>query len=120
MAARTPENKLRGPVSRHSAYVLVLLAIYALVLLLSGCEINKPEVPIFTTTLAVPIGEKRIDIQDLVEDEDFLVVDGEAGLSFTITGDPDSLAIESDLSVDLEATQRENAHLKKLLKDKNG
>jgi len=69
--------------------------------LLGGCEINKPEMPTFDTALSVPLGVERIDIMEAVEDEDYLVVDGNGGLSFFIEGDPDTMDFDFDLSADV-------------------
>ena len=70
--------------------------------LLGGCEINKPEMPTFDTSLTVPLGVERVEILDLIEDEDFLVVGGDSSLGFFIDGDPDTMALDLDLAVEIQ------------------
>ena len=81
--------------------LFVLLLAPALLGLLGGCEINKPEMPTFDTSMTVPLGVERMDIAELVEDEDFLVVGEDSSLGFFIDSDPDTISLDVDLSVDL-------------------
>ncbi len=69
--------------------------------LLTGCEINEPAMPTFDTTLTIPLGVERVDILDAVEDEDYLFVDGDGGLSFTVDGEPDTMSFDFELSADI-------------------
>jgi hypothetical protein len=69
--------------------------------ILGGCEINKPEMPTFDTSLAIPLGVERIEVMDMVEDEEFLVVGGDSSLAFFIDGEPDTLAFDFQLSADI-------------------
>ena len=69
--------------------------------LVGGCEINKPEMPTYDTSVNIPLGVERIEIMDLVEDEEFLVVGGDSSLGFFIDGDPDTLAFDFELSADI-------------------
>jgi len=77
------------------------------VILLAGCEINEPKMPTFTTSFTVPIGEERFEIQELVEDEEYLAIAPDGGISFMIEGDPDTMALDFDLAADIEAKQIE-------------
>jgi hypothetical protein len=79
---------------------LAALLVIAAAALLGGCEINKPEMPTFDTRMIIPLGVERVEVLDLVEDEEFLVVGSDSSLSFFIDGDPDTLAFEFDLAVD--------------------
>nr|MEE4269959.1 hypothetical protein [Candidatus Krumholzibacteria bacterium] len=69
--------------------------------LVGGCEINKPEMPTYDTSVNIPLGVERIEIMDLVDDEEFLVVSGDSSLGFFIDGDPDTLAFDFELSADI-------------------
>ncbi len=81
--------------------LLGLLLSLALMSLLTGCEINKPEMPTFDTSMAVPLGVERMDIMELVEDEDFLVVGSDSSLGFFIDSDPDTIDLDMDLKADI-------------------
>jgi len=72
-------------------------------LLLGGCEVAEPKLPTFTTQLALPIGDDRLDVLDLVNDEDYLVALEDGSLGFTVSGDPDTIALDFDLGADLPA-----------------
>lgn len=82
---------------------LLLGAIALLGLGLLGCTIAEPELPTFTTHLAVPLGTERLDIIDLVEDEDYLVALADGTLGFSVDGDPDTVSLDIDLSADIPA-----------------
>lgn len=69
--------------------------------LLGGCEINKPEMPTFDTSLTIPLGVERVEVLEFVEDEEFLVVGSDSSLAFYIDGEPDTLAFDFDLSADI-------------------
>jgi hypothetical protein len=69
--------------------------------LLAGCEVAKPELPAFTTQLALPLGEERLDIADIVDDEDYLVALQNGQLGFRVTGDPDTVSLDFDLAADV-------------------
>lgn len=71
--------------------------------LFGGCEVAKPELPTFTTRLALPIGDERLDLMDLVDDVDYLVALEDGGLGFTVSGDADTVALDFDLGADLPA-----------------
>jgi len=91
---------------RRSSHRPGLLA-GALTLLLGlgllGCEIADPELPTFTTHLTVPLGTERLDIIDLVEDEDYLVALADGTLGFSVDGDPDTVSLDVDLAADIPA-----------------
>ncbi len=71
--------------------------------MLGGCEINKPEMPTFDTSLTIPLGVERIEILDAIEDEDFLIIGEDGGLSFFIEGDPDTMDFDFELSADIDS-----------------
>jgi len=82
---------------------LITAAFCVTLLALAGCEINKPEMPTFETAVSVPLGLETILIMDAIEDEDYLVVDGNGGLSFNIEGEPDTVSFDLDLAADFDA-----------------
>ncbi|MFO7608581.1 MAG: hypothetical protein R6X35_05200 [Candidatus Krumholzibacteriia bacterium] len=88
---------MRHHPSRTAAWLLPLPA------LLAACEIADPQLPTFTTRLALPIGDARLDVMELVEDQDYLVALPDGTLGFTVAGDPDTVALDFDLGVDLPA-----------------
>jgi len=69
-----------------------------------GCEIEKPEMPTFTTTLNIPLGEERIDLAEVIEDQEFLVVGDDSTLTFSVEGDPDTLGLDFEFEAEIEAT----------------
>jgi len=78
-------------------------AIVAVVLLtlMSGCDVNSPEMPSFDTTFVLPLGSERLEIIDAVDDEDYLVINGDGSLGFLIEGEADSLSFGVDLSTNI-------------------
>jgi len=74
-------------------------------LLMAGCEIAEPALPSFTTRLTVPLGLERLEIQDIVDDEDYLVALADGSLGFWISGDPDTVSLDLDLGADIDAQQ---------------
>ncbi len=102
MRTLTPKAKRRQTPRRALLHpALVILILLAAITLLGGCEINKPEMPTFDTSLTIPLGVERIDILDAVEDEDFLIIGDDGGLSFFIDGDPDTMDFDFELSADI-------------------
>lgn len=102
MKTRTPRTKGRripgfAPWRIWLAAALLLVASAAL----TGCEINKPEMPTFETSLTIPLGVERIEIMDAIEDEDFLTIADDGGLSFFIDGDPDTMSFDFELEADI-------------------
>ncbi len=90
-----PKDHTMTRTTHHRLLLLVVLTITA------GCEINSPEMPSFDTTFVVPLGSERITVMDAVDDEDFLAVADDGGLAFELTGDPDTLSLDFDLSADI-------------------
>jgi len=86
--------------TRISTWVVLLLSIGCLAML-GGCEINKPEMPTFDTSLAIPLGIERIEIMDAIDDDEFLQIMDDGGLAFSISGDPDTMAFDFDMSADI-------------------
>jgi hypothetical protein len=70
-------------------------------LVLTGCEIAEPELPSYQTHLAIPLGQDRLDIADVVEDEDYLVSLADGALGFHVDGDPDTVSLDFDLAADI-------------------
>ena len=78
-----------------------LTAIALAAVLMTGCEIAEPKLPVFTTQVAVPIGYERLDIADIVDDEEYLVVMPDHQLGFRVAGDPDTVSLDFDLTADV-------------------
>lgn len=87
-------------VSLAAASLLTLLLGGAV---LTGCDIAEPELPRFETSLALPIGEERLDVLDAVDDEAYLVSLEGGLLGFQVEGDPDTVALDFDLAADIPA-----------------
>jgi len=68
---------------------------------MSGCDVNSPEMPSFDTTFVLPLGSERLEIIDAVDDEDYLVINGDGSLGFLIEGEADSLSFGVDLSTNI-------------------
>lgn len=102
MKTSNPKAK-RRPLQRSNLLhpVLVAMILMATLTIFGGCEINKPEMPTFETSLTIPLGLERIDLLDVIEDEDFLVIGDDGGLSFFIDGDPDTMDFDFELSADI-------------------
>jgi hypothetical protein len=88
-------------ITRTLALAGILAAGLAAVVVLGGCEVAEPALPRFTTQLALPIGDDRLDVLELVEDEDYLVALEDGGLGFTVSGDPDTISLDFDLAAEL-------------------
>ncbi len=98
MKQPTPNLHHRGPAGRRTWRHLFLLAAG---LLLAGCEINEPAMPTFETTLTIPLGVERVELREAVEDEDYIDIENDGSLSFTVQGDPDTLGFDFELSADI-------------------
>ena len=72
-------------------------------LVLTGCEVAEPELPSYQTHVAIPLGQDRLDIADVVEDEDYLVSLADGALGFHVDGDPDTVSLDFDLAADISA-----------------
>ncbi len=66
-------------------------------LALLGCEIAEPQLPTFTTTLALPLGVERFEIADLIDDQDHLIALDDGTLGFWISGEPATVGLDFDL-----------------------
>ncbi len=97
----TSNSKAQRRQMRHP--FIVILALLAAFATFGGCEINKPEMPTFDTALTIPLGVERIDLLEVIEDEDFLVIGDDGGLSFFIDGDPDTMAFDFELAADISS-----------------
>jgi len=89
------------PTSRRA--LAVLLPLVLLGLMLAGCEIADPELPRFETRVALPLGEERLDIAEVVDDEEYLIAMEDGTLGFTVDGDPDTVSLDFDLAADIDA-----------------
>jgi hypothetical protein len=98
MAMRSTTLRNRPGDRARTAAVLLLGAALAA---LAGCDINKPEMPTFDTTLSLPLGIERLDVIDAVDSEDFLAVGQDGSLLFQVEGDPDTLGFDFDLSAEV-------------------
>lgn len=81
--------------------LIVLISLFCGLAFFAGCEINKPEMPTFDTSVAIPLGIERIEIMDAIDDEDFLQIMDDGGLAFSIEGEPDTMDFDFDLSADI-------------------
>lgn len=79
------------------------LLLLGLLLAGTGCEINKPEMPSFDSTFVLPLGTERLEVMDAIDDEQYLQVAADGGLAFHLDGDPDTLALAFDFSVEILA-----------------
>ncbi|MDY0109243.1 MAG: hypothetical protein RBT60_04850 [Candidatus Krumholzibacteria bacterium] len=91
------------PGSRSTGLLLIVIAAG---LCLGGCEFAEPALPTFTTRLTVPLGEEHLAIADLVDGEDYLVRLDDGALGFWVAGDPDTVGLGFDLTVDIPAETR--------------
>lgn len=98
MAMRSTTLRKRAGARAATAAALLLGA--ALVTM-AGCEINKPEMPTFDTTLSLPLGVERLEVLDAVDSEDFLAVGLDGSLLFQVDGDPDTLSFDFDLNAEV-------------------
>ncbi len=80
------------------------LALAAALVAGAGCEIARPELPRFTTTLTVPLGHERVTAAEIAADEAFLDVGADSLLSLAVSGGSDTLRVAADLSAELPAT----------------
>lgn len=94
----TSENRSFFTGQRGGAGLLLL------VLVLGGCEIQQPATPTFSTRLNIPIGEERIEMSEVIAEEDIVHSDSDGSLSFLVSGDPDTLRLEMDLTAELTGT----------------
>ncbi len=101
MTTSTP--KANRPLSRRNDQRPMLMAVILLAALaiFGGCEINKPEMPTFETELTIPLGVERLDLLEVIEDEEYLTVGDDGGLSFFIEGDPDTMDFDFELTADI-------------------
>lgn len=96
----TPVLRAGRPRAVPAAGALLLLAVLAV---LGGCDINKPEMPTFDTTVSLPLGSDRLDVMEAVDSEDFLGTGPDGSLLFQVAGDPDTLDFVFDLSAEIDA-----------------
>ncbi len=78
----------------------VLLMIAAIVLVIGGCSINKPESPSWETTWDLPLTNKTYTIEDLIDEmnSDEIVFDSLGNPGFSITQDVDTISVEDNLT----------------------
>jgi hypothetical protein len=85
--------------------IATLSTTFLLGALTSGCTIENPEMPIFSTTIHIPLGNDSITAFELVEDEDFISVHDDSVIGFSVDGDTTSMELEFDYGADIEATE---------------
>lgn len=84
----------------HVAFALVAGFI------VSGCTIETPEMPTFSTNLTVPIGSESVTVWDLIdENEDLISVGDNSVLGFSVDGDTTSIELEFDYGTEIEETE---------------
>lgn len=76
-------------------------------LVLAGCDIEKPKMPTFRTEISIPLPATSYTIRELVEDTDGIVIDS-TGVRIARSGDIDAVSIDDELSVSLAGLSFEN------------
>lgn len=95
----TTRSRDCGTTARCAAAILLVAALAAL----AGCDINKPEMPTFDTSLTLPLGVERLDVADALASEDFLATGSDGSLMFQVDGTADTLSFDFDLTADVPA-----------------
>ncbi len=91
-------------ISKMLRYHAVLALIMGLIV--SGCTIETPEMPTFSTNLTVPLGTESVTVWDLVEENDDLIsVGNNSVLGFSLDGDTTSIELEFDYGTEIEETE---------------
>lgn len=72
-------------------------------LMIAGCSFEDPEMPSFYTRVTIPIGTHDLTVEEMIEEQDFLYSGQDSLLCFRIDGDATEVALDLDLSADLEA-----------------
>jgi len=75
--------------------------------LTAGCTIEEPALPTFSTHLAVPVGTHDLTAAEMIADQEYIYAGADSILFFTVEGDTTSVALDLDLSADLEAVDTE-------------
>ena len=83
---------------RRTAAAVLLAACLAA----AGCEIADPALPVFTTRLSVPIGTHELTVLELIEDQDYVAAGADSVLAFGAEGDTTSVALDLDLTAELD------------------
>jgi hypothetical protein len=87
------------PAPRRAAAAALLAACLAAA---AGCEIADPALPVFTTRVSVPIGTHELTVLELIEDQDDVVAGADSVLAFGAQGDTTAVALDLDLSAELD------------------
>ncbi len=99
MPCLSTRNRDHGTPARRAAALLSVAVLAAL----AGCDINKPEMPTFDTSLTLPLGVERLDVADALDSEDFLATGSDGSLLFQVDGTADTLSFNFDLTADVPA-----------------
>jgi hypothetical protein len=86
---------------RIGSAALALILPIAVLLVTSGCSIEKPESPSWVTTWDIPIANKTYDIAELLEkiDDSSIITDSLGNPAFSITQSIDTIAVDDNLTV---------------------
>lgn len=87
---------------RLTTMVLLSACLVCVLLLTSGCTIEEPALPSFTTQLAIPLGSHDLTVGELIEDQDFLYAGGDSVLCFSVEGDTTQVNLDLDFSAELD------------------
>jgi len=82
--------------------VLLSVCLVCVLVLTSGCTIEDPALPSFTTHLAIPIGSHDLTVSELIEDQDYLYAGEDSVLCFSVEGDTTQVDLDLDFSADLD------------------
>jgi len=96
---RRPSRSRAALVAAAAVPCLILLALAA------GCTIEDPALPTFSTRLAVPVGTHDLTVTEIVAEQNYLYTGEDSVLFFNVEGDTTSVALDLDLSVDLDAVE---------------
>ncbi len=87
--------------TRDLSLLSVLMCVMIMMFTATGCEVNSPEMPSFDTTFVVPMGTELLTVMDAIDSEDYLMIADDGGIGFHMDGDPDTLDLDFELSVDI-------------------
>lgn len=102
MARPTGITTLRTTI-RTAAALAAAVALPAL----TGCEIEEPALPTFSTRIAVPLGLHEFTVAELVEDQENFHALADSVLGFSLEGDTTALDLDLDLSADIAGEEVE-------------
>jgi len=83
--------------------LVLLLTVAAMPIIFSACDIASPELPTFTTLFTLPFERQEVLMEELVEEDGILGIDGDGELFISVDGDSLTVELDQDLAVDLDA-----------------